>query len=207
MTANLAVLASGRGTNLQTIIEAWQAGRLPVDIVGVVSDNPDAQALERARAHGLRAAVLPAALYPDRRAYGAALVELLKSWGTDMVALAGFMRLVDPVVVRAFPNRILNIHPALLPAFPGLHAQRQALQYGVRVSGCTVHLVDEGMDTGPIVLQAAVPVLPDDTEETLAARILKEEHRLYPEAIRLLATGRLKVEGRRVYISPEEVTL
>ncbi|HHV57612.1 MAG TPA: phosphoribosylglycinamide formyltransferase [Firmicutes bacterium] len=207
MTANLAVLASGRGTNLQAIIEAWQAGRLPVDIVGVVSDNPDAQALERARAHGLRAAVLPAAPYPDRRAYGAALVELLKSWGTDMVALAGFMRLVDPVVVRAFPNRILNIHPALLPAFPGLHAQRQALQYGVRVSGCTVHLVDEGMDTGPIVLQAAVPVLPDDTEETLAARILKEEHRLYPEAIRLLATGRLKVEGRRVYISPEEVTL
>ena len=207
MTANLAVLASGRGTNLQAIIEAWQAGRLPVDIVGVVSDNPDAQALERAQAHGLRAAVLPAAPYPDRRAYGAALVELLKSWGTDMVALAGFMRLVDPVVVRAFPNRILNIHPALLPAFPGLHAQRQALQYGVRVSGCTVHLVDEGMDTGPIVLQAAVPVLPDDTEETLAARILKEEHRLYPEAIRLLATGRLKVEGRRVYISPEEVTL
>jgi len=119
------------------------------------------------------------------------------------VALAGFMRLLDPVVIRAFPWRILNIHPSLLPAFPGLHAQRQALEYGVRVSGCTVHLVDEGMDTGPIVLQAAVPVLPDDTEETLAARILKEEHRLYPEAIRLLATGRLKVEGRRVVILPE----
>lgn len=207
MTTNLAVLASGRGTNLQAIIAAWTGGKLPVNIVGVLSDNPEALALERARAHGLRTAVLTAGPYPDRRAYGAALVGLLKSWRTDIVALAGFMRLIDPVVLEAFPNRILNIHPALLPAFPGLHAQRQALAYGVRVSGCTVHLVDAGMDTGPIVLQAAVPVLPNDTEETLAARILKEEHRLYPEAIRLLATGRLKVEGRRVHILPEEVNL
>lgn len=203
MTANLAVLVSGRGTNLQAIIDAWEAGTLPVEIVGVLSDNPQAKALERASAHGLRTAVLVAASYQDRRAYGEAVRDLLQSWGTDIVALAGFMRLLDPVVIRAFPWRILNIHPSLLPAFPGLHAQRQALEYGVRVSGCTVHLVDEGMDTGPIVLQAAVPVLPDDTEETLAARILKEEHRLYPEAIRLLATGRLKVEGRRVVILPE----
>lgn len=203
MTANLAVLASGRGTNLQAIIDAWEAGRLPVSIVGVVSDNPKAKALERAAAHGLRAAVLPAEPYPSRAAYGEALVKLLRSWQADIIALAGFMRLLDPVVIRAFPNRILNIHPALLPSFPGLHAQRQALAYGVRVSGCTVHLVDEGMDTGPIVLQAAVPVLPDDTEETLAARILTEEHRIYPEAIRLLATGRLKVEGRQVVILPE----
>lgn len=203
MTANLAVLVSGRGTNLQAIVDAWEAGTLPVEIVGVLSDNPKAKALERASAHGLRTAVLEAASYPDRRAYGEAVRDLLKSWGTEIVALAGFMRLLDPVVIRAFPGRILNIHPSLLPAFPGLHAQRQALEYGVRVSGCTVHLVDEGMDTGPIVLQAAVPVLPDDTEETLAARILKEEHRLYPEAIRLLATGRLKVEGRRVVILPE----
>lgn len=203
MKANLAVLVSGRGTNLQAIIEAWEAGELPVNIVGVLSDNPGAKALERASAHGLRTAVLEAASYPDRRAYGEAVRDLLKSWGTEIVALAGFMRLLDPVVVNAFPGRILNIHPSLLPAFPGLHAQRQALEYGVRVSGCTVHLVDEGMDTGPIVLQAAVPVLPDDTEETLAARILEEEHRLYPEAIRLLATGRLKVEGRRVVILPE----
>lgn len=203
MKANLAVLVSGRGTNLQAIIDAWEAGTLPVEIVGVLSDNPGAKALERASAHGLRTAVLEAASYPDRRAYGEAVRDLLKSWGTEIVALAGFMRLLDPVVINAFPGRILNIHPSLLPAFPGLHAQRQALEYGVRVSGCTVHLVDEGMDTGPIVLQAAVPVLPDDTEETLAARILKEEHRLYPEAIRLLATGRLKVEGRRVVILPE----
>jgi phosphoribosylglycinamide formyltransferase-1 len=203
VTANLAVLVSGRGTNLQAIIDAWEAGELPVNIVGVLSDNPGAKALERASAHGLRTAVLVAASYPDRRAYGEAVVGLLESWGTEIVALAGFMRLLDPVVIRAFPGRILNIHPSLLPAFPGLHAQRQALEYGVRVSGCTVHLVDEGMDTGPIVLQAAVPVLPEDTEETLAARILKEEHRLYPEAIRLLATGRLKVEGRRVIILPE----
>lgn len=203
MKANLAVLVSGRGTNLQAIIDAWEAGTLPVEIVGVLSDNPKAKALERASAHGLRTAVLEAASYPDRRAYGEAVRDLLKSWGTEIVALAGFMRLLDPVVINAFPGRILNIHPSLLPAFPGLHAQRQALEYGVRVSGCTVHLVDEGMDTGPIVLQAAVPVLPDDTEETLAARILKEEHRLYPEAIRLLATGRLKVEGRRVVILPE----
>ncbi|MGI6604740.1 MAG: phosphoribosylglycinamide formyltransferase [bacterium] len=198
MTANLAVLASGRGTNLQALIAAWEEGTLPVNMVGVVSNNPAAQALQRAAAHGIRAVVLEDKDYPSRQDYGEALVSLLKSWGTDLVALAGFMRLLDPVVIRAFPNRILNIHPALLPAFPGLHAQRQALEYGVRVSGCTVHLVDEGMDTGPILLQAAVPVLPDDTEDTLAARILKAEHRLYPQAVRLMATGRVQVRGRRV---------
>lgn len=198
MTANLAVLASGRGTNLQALIAAWEEGTLPVNMVGVVSNNPAAQALQRAAAHGIRAVVLEDKDYPSRQDYGEALVSLLKSWGTDLVALAGFMRLLDPVVIRAFPNRILNIHPALLPAFPGLHAQRQALEYGVRVSGCTVHLVDEGMDTGPILLQAAVPVLPDDTEDTLAARILRAEHRLYPQAVRLMATGRVQVRGRRV---------
>ncbi|NLY50589.1 MAG: phosphoribosylglycinamide formyltransferase [Firmicutes bacterium] len=198
MTANLAVLASGRGTNLQALIAAWEEGTLPVNMVGVVSNNPAAQALQRAAAHGIRAVVLEDKDYPSRQDYGEALVSLLKSWGSDLVALAGFMRLLDPVVSRAFPNRILNFHPALLPAFPGLHAQRQALEYGVRVSGCTVHLVDEGMDTGPILLQAAVPVLPDDTEDTLAARILKAEHRLYPQAVRLMATGRVQVRGRRV---------
>lgn len=200
MTARLAVLASGRGTNLQAIIDAWEQGTLPVKIVGVLSNNPEALALQRARSHGIPTAVICQKDYPDRRSYGEALVKQLHEWRTDIVALAGFMLLLDPVVIEAFPQRILNIHPALLPSFKGLDAQKQALDYGVRISGCTVHLVDQDMDTGPIVLQAAVPVLPDDTEETLAARILKEEHRLYPEAIRLLATGRLKVCGRRVQI-------
>jgi phosphoribosylglycinamide formyltransferase-1 len=200
MKSGLAVLASGRGTNLQAIIDAWEHGTLPVDIVGVLSNNPTAQALDRARSCGIPTAVLRLKDYPDRRSYGEALVKQLQDWQTDLVALAGFMLLLDPVVIEAFPHRILNIHPALLPSFKGINAQQQALDYGVRVTGCTVHLVDEDMDTGPIILQAAVPVLPNDTEETLAARILTEEHRLYPEAIRLLAAGRIKVCGRKVLI-------
>lgn len=200
MKSGLAVLASGRGTNLQAIIDAWEHGTLPVDIVGLLSNNPTAQALDRARSCGIPTAVLRLKDYPDRRSYGEALVKQLQDWQTDLVALAGFMLLLDPVVIEAFPHRILNIHPALLPSFKGINAQQQALDYGVRVTGCTVHLVDEDMDTGPIILQAAVPVLPNDTEETLAARILTEEHRLYPEAIRLLAAGRIKVCGRKVRI-------
>ncbi|MGI6128907.1 MAG: phosphoribosylglycinamide formyltransferase [bacterium] len=200
MTAGLAVLASGRGTNLQAIIDAWEKGALPVKMVGVLSNNPKAQALQRAKGHAIPTAVISSQDYPDRHSYGLAIVEQLRAWQTDMVALAGFMLLLDPVVIEAFPHRILNVHPALLPSFKGLDAQQQALDYGVRVTGCTVHLVDQDMDTGPIVLQAPVPVLPDDNEEALAARILKEEHRLYPEAIRLLATGRLKVCGRKVQI-------
>lgn len=200
MKADLAVLVSGRGTNLQAIIDTWEKGCLPVNIVGVLSNNPQAKALERAQDHNIPTAVIQLKNYPDRRSYGEALLKQLQAWQTDIVALAGFMLLVPPVVIKAFEHRILNIHPALLPSFKGLNAQKQALDYGVRITGCTVHLVDEGMDTGPIILQAAVPVLPDDTEESLSDRILKEEHRLYPEAIRLLATGKIKVCGRKVKI-------
>lgn len=200
MSARLAILASGRGTNLQAIIDAWEKGDLPVEMAGVLSNNAKAYALERANKHGIKTAVLPSRGYPNRQAYGLAMVKQLQAWRTDIVALAGFMLIIDPAVVEAFPHRILNIHPALLPSFKGLDAQQQALDYGVRVTGCTVHLVDKDMDTGPIVLQAAVPVLPDDDTDTLAARILIEEHRLYPEAIRLLATGRLKICGRKVKI-------
>ncbi|HKM39796.1 MAG TPA: phosphoribosylglycinamide formyltransferase [bacterium] len=200
MRAKLAVLASGLGTNLQAIIDAQRLGNLPVDIVGVLSNNPDAPALDRARNHGISTAVCLVNEYPDRDSYGRKLVHQLRSWQTTIVALAGFMLLIPPVLVQAFQHRILNIHPALLPSFKGLNAQRQALAHGVRISGCTVHLVDEGMDTGPIILQAAVPVLPTDTEDSLSARILAEEHRLYPEAIRLLALNKIKVSGRKVQI-------
>jgi phosphoribosylglycinamide formyltransferase-1 len=200
MRAKLAVLASGLGTNLQAIIDAQRLGNLPVDIVGVLSNNPDAPALDRARNHGISTAVCLVNEYPDRDSYGRKLVHQLRSWQTTIVALAGFMLLIPPVLVQAFQHRILNIHPALLPSFKGLNAQRQALAHGVKISGCTVHLVDEGMDTGPIILQAAVPVLPTDTEDSLSARILAEEHRLYPEAIRLLALNKIKVSGRKVQI-------
>jgi phosphoribosylglycinamide formyltransferase 1 len=194
----LGVLASGRGSNLQAILDAIEAGRCPARVAVVVSDRKDAPALERARRAGARAVHLDPRAYPDRVAFDEAVAEVLDQHATELVCLAGYMRVLSPEFVRRFPGRILNVHPALLPAFPGLHAQRQALQHGVKVAGATVHFVDEGVDTGPIVLQSAVPVLDNDTEDTLAARILVEEHRLYPEAIRLYAEGRLGVEGRRV---------
>lgn len=194
------VLASGRGSNLQAIMDAIAAGRVPAQVVVVLSDKPGAAALERARAAGIPAEFVDPADFPTREAFDRRLAERLMAYGVDLVVLAGFMRILSPVFVRAFPGRIMNIHPSLLPAFPGLHAQRQALEHGVKVSGCTVHFVDEGLDSGPIILQAAVPVRDDDSEESLAARILEEEHRLYPEAVRLFAEGRLEVRGRRVYI-------
>jgi phosphoribosylglycinamide formyltransferase 1 len=194
----LGVLASGRGSNLQAILDAIEAGRCPARVAVVVSDRKDAPALERARRAGAKAVHLDPGAYPDRVAFDAAVAEVLHQHATELVCLAGYMRVLSADFVRRFPGRILNVHPALLPAFPGLHAQRQALQHGVKVAGATVHFVDEGVDTGPIVLQSAVPVLDNDTEDTLAARILIEEHRLYPEAIRLYAEGRLRVEGRRV---------
>jgi phosphoribosylglycinamide formyltransferase 1 len=196
----LGVLASGRGSNLQAILDAIEAGRCPARVAVVVSDRPGAQALDRARAAGTKAVHLDPAAYPDRTTYDRAIRGLLEEHGVELVCLAGYMRLLSAEVLQAFRGRILNVHPALLPAFPGLHAQRQALAHGVKVTGATVHFVDEGVDTGPIVLQAAVPVREDDTEERLGARILAEEHRLYPEAIRLYAEGRLAVEGRRVRI-------
>ncbi len=196
----LGVLASGRGSNLQAILDAIEAGRCPARVAVVVSDRPGARALDRARTAGVKAVHLDPHACPDRVAYDRAVAAVLAEHGVELVCLAGYMRLLSPAFIAAYRGRILNVHPALLPAFPGLHAQRQAVEHGVKVSGVTVHFVDEGLDTGPIVCQAAVPVRDDDTEETLAARILVEEHRLYPEAIRLYAEGRLDVVGRRVRI-------
>jgi phosphoribosylglycinamide formyltransferase-1 len=196
----LGVLASGRGSNLQAILDAIDGGRCPARVVVVVSDRPDAAALGRARRAGAAAVHVDPQAHPDRAAFDAAVAAVLADHAVELVCLAGYMRLLSSRFVAAWRGRILNVHPALLPAFPGLHAQRQALDYGAKVSGATIHLVDEGVDTGPVVLQAAVPVLDDDTEATLSARILAEEHRLYPEAIRLYAEGRLVVEGRRVRI-------
>jgi phosphoribosylglycinamide formyltransferase-1 len=199
------VLASGRGSNLQALIDSSKEGRLTADIAVVISDVPAAKALERARTAGIEAR------YVDPRRKGARLTEesetdiinLLEEFKVDLIALAGFMRILSERFVRHFKGRIMNIHPSLLPSFPGLHVQRKALEYGVKYSGCTVHFVDEGVDTGPIIVQAAVPILEGDTEEALSARILKEEHRIYTEAVQLFADGRLEVEGRVVHVLPE----
>lgn len=196
----LGVLASGRGSNLQAIIEAIEKGRLKAVLAVVISNKPDAPALERARKHGAQAVFLDPKAASDRDAYDKKILERLTDEKVELVALAGYMKIVTPVLIDAFPNRMMNIHPSLLPAFPGLKAQQQALDWGVRVSGCTVHFVTEGVDTGPIIKQAAVPILDGDTQESLAARILIEEHRIYPEALQLYAEGRLTVEGRRVHI-------
>jgi phosphoribosylglycinamide formyltransferase-1 len=199
----LAVLASGRGSNLQSILDACTRPRFPARVVVVISDRERAPALDRARAAGVEALWVNPKDFADREAFDLALVLELERRGVGLACHAGFMRMLSPAYVRALAGRALNIHPSLLPAFPGLHAQRQALEHGVKVSGATVHFVDEGMDTGPIVLQAAVPVEPADTEETLSARILAQEHRIYPEAIRLFAEGRLHIQGRRVIVLPE----
>lgn len=196
------VLASGNGSNLQALIDRSEEGSLPAEISCVISNNASAFALERARRHGIPAIHLDHRLFAGREAYDNAVVDSLREYGVELVALAGFMRIISPVLIGAFPNSIMNIHPALLPAFPGLHAQRQALDHGVKIAGCTVHFVDAGTDTGPIICQAAVPVLDVDTEESLSARILVEEHRLYPLAVKLFAEGKLTVYGRRVIVKP-----
>ena len=196
----IGALASGGGTNLQVIIDRCQVGKLDAEIVLVISNNPDAVALERASRAGIAIRCIDHRLFSGREAFDAALVQALREAEVDLVVLAGFMRIITPVFVDAFPHRIMNIHPALLPAFPGLHVQRKALEYGVRFAGCTVHFVDTGTDTGPIIIQAVVPVHDDDTEETLSARILEQEHQIYPKAIQLFAEGRLRVEGRRVLV-------
>lgn len=196
----IGVLVSGSGSNLQSILDACAAGRLKARVVCVISNVADAYALERAQAAGVPALHLDHRAHSGREAYDQALVTTLREFGAELVAMAGFMRIITPVLLDAFPMAVMNIHPALLPAFPGLHAQRQALEYGVKVAGCTVHLVDPGTDTGPIIMQAAVPIVEGDTEQTLSARIQKEEHRIYPEAINLFAAGRLSVNGRRVEI-------
>lgn len=197
----IAVLVSGSGTNLQAILDAERRGELGGGQVAVVLSNvPGVQALARAQAAGVTAEVLPHRDFASRQAYDQALLSRLRHHGIELVALAGFMRLISPELLRAFPERVVNIHPSLLPAFPGLHAQKQALDYGARISGCTVHLVDEGCDTGPILSQAAVPVRDDDDVQTLTARILAEEHRLYPAALRALCEGRVQVAGRQVTV-------
>jgi phosphoribosylglycinamide formyltransferase 1 len=196
----LGVLISGRGSNLQAILDAIREGSLDARVGVVVSNHASAKGLERAEAAGVSTRVLSHKDYASREDFDGALVAILREHGVDLVCLAGFMRILSPVLVRAFPGRILNIHPSLLPAFVGLHAQRQALEHGVKVTGATVHLVDEDLDHGPILLQRAVPVLEDDDEETLSARILEEEHRAYPEAIKLVLNGRVRVAGRRAVI-------
>jgi len=196
----IAVLISGSGTNLQSIIDAIAANRLNAKIELVLSNRADAFGLVRARNHNIPTEVLDHKSFLSREAYDQAVVDLLHSRGVHLVALAGFMRLLSPVFVKSFSNRIMNIHPALLPSFPGLHVQKKAIEHGVRFSGCTVHFVNEECDEGPIIIQAVVPVFPDDTEEQLAERILKQEHRIYPRAIQLYAEGRLHVAGRRVMV-------
>lgn len=196
----VAVLASGRGSNLQAILDAAARPGFPARVALVVSDRERAVALERAAAAGVRGVFLNPKDFADRAAFDAALSRLLEDAGIGLVCLAGFMRILGAAFVRSWHGRMLNVHPSLLPAFPGLAAQQQALDYGVKVAGATVHFVDEGVDTGPIVLQASVPVRDTDTEESLSERILVEEHRLYPEAIRLFAEGRLRIAGRRVVV-------
>jgi phosphoribosylglycinamide formyltransferase-1 len=195
---NIGVLISGRGSNLQAIIDAIRDGRLDARLAIVISNRADAYGLERAREADVDTLVRDHKAWPSREAYEAVLVEDLRARNVDLVCLAGFMRLLGATFVNAFPSRILNIHPALLPSFPGLHAQRQALEHGVRFSGATVHLVDTNLDAGPIIMQAVVPVFDDDTEETLSARILEAEHRIYPEAIQRVLDGRWTLQGRRL---------
>jgi len=196
----IGVLISGSGTNLQSIIDAIEAKKLDARIEIVLSNKADAYGLVRAQNHGIRTEVLDHKVFTSREAYDQAVVDLLLGRGVELVVLAGFMRLLSPVFVQAYSNRIMNIHPALLPAFPGLHVQKKALDHGVRFAGCTVHFVNEECDEGPIIIQAVVPVFPDDTEEALAARILKQEHSIYPRAIQLYAEGRLHVVGRKVFV-------
>jgi len=197
----IAVLVSGRGSNLQAIIDNIEKGLLPAEIAVVISDQPEAYSLERARKHNIPSVPLSAKGYKGKREeYDVLLVKELQKHRVELVCLAGFMRIITPALIKAFPSRILNIHPALLPAFPGLHVQKAALEHGVKFSGCTVHFVDEDMDTGPIIIQAVVPVLDNDTEDSLSERILKQEHKIYSRAIQLYAEGRLKIAGRRVMV-------
>ena len=200
-THRLGILLSGRGSNFMAIADNVAAGKIPAEIAVVISNRHDAPGLEEAKRRGLDTRLIPSKGL-ERDQYDRMVVEALKEKQVDLVCLAGFMRLLSAYFVSQFPNRILNIHPALLPAFPGLEAQRQALEHGVKITGCTVHFVDENLDAGPIIVQAAVPVLDEDTPETLSARILKEEHRIYSEAINIVLSGGWRIEGRRVIRAP-----
>jgi len=196
----IGVLASGRGSNLQAIIDASEHGKLDAEVVVVISDISDAYALERAKKHGIPGFHINPKNFKNKKEYEEAIVNKLREHDIRLVVLAGYMRLVTSVLIDAFDGNIMNIHPALLPSFKGLHAQQQALEYGVRYSGCSVHFVTVDVDGGPVILQAVVPVFDNDTEETLSARILEKEHMIYPEAVQLFAEGRLKREGKRVFI-------
>jgi phosphoribosylglycinamide formyltransferase, formyltetrahydrofolate-dependent len=196
----IAVLASGRGSNFQAVLDAIATGDIPAICVGLVTDNPRAYAIERARGAGIPVTVVDYARFPSKAAYEEALLAAMQGCRADLFVLAGYMRILGAGIVHEFSGRMMNIHPALLPAFTGLHAQRQAVECGVKVAGCTVHLVDEGMDTGPIVVQRCVPVLPDDDESTLADRILVEEHKALPLAVKFFCEDRLEVTGRRVRV-------
>lgn len=196
----IGVLASGRGSNLQALIQEWQKGHLAGELVAVGADNPEALALKRAEDAGIPQKSFPRAAFASRADQEIAILNWLKEEEVELLLLAGFMRVLSEEFLRELNRPVLNIHPSLLPAFPGLNAQRQALEYGVKVSGCTVHFVDEGLDSGPIILQEAVPVLPEDTEESLSARILEVEHRLYPQAVNLVASGKVVRQGRIVEI-------
>jgi phosphoribosylglycinamide formyltransferase-1 len=196
----IGVLASGRGSNFQSIIDEIESDRLNAEIVLLITDNPSAFAIERAIKHRIDYLIILPKEYRSRDDLFSNISDELKKKNVELVVLAGFMRIVGKPLIDAFPNRIMNIHPALLPSFPGLHGQKQALDYGVKISGCTVHFVDEGMDTGPVIIQAAVPVSQHDTEETLSEKILRLEHKIYPEAIRLFSEGKIEVQGRKVRI-------
>jgi phosphoribosylglycinamide formyltransferase-1 len=204
---DLGILVSGNGSNLQAIIDRCAEGTLDAKIRIVLSNNPKAYALERCRKHGIPAMVIDHHEFPSRELFDRRAVELLKAAGVELVVMAGFMRILSSEFFRSFPLRIMNIHPALLPAFPGIHVQQEALEYGVKFSGCTVHFADEGVDSGPIIIQAVVPVYDDDTADTLADRILNEEHRIYPQAIQYYAEGRIEMEGRKVRIKNERRTI
>lgn len=201
MAKRIGVLLSGRGSNFEALAESIAAGRLPdTEIAIVISNREGAPGVDRAKQRKIRTRVIPSKGL-EREVYDRQVVAALKEQQIDLVCLAGYMRLLSPFFVASFTGRILNIHPSLLPSFPGLEAQRQALEYGVKFAGCTVHFVDENLDAGPIVLQAAVPVQDDDTEETLSSRILQQEHRLYTDAVRIVLEGRYKIEGRRVVVT------
>lgn len=197
---NLGVLISGRGSNLQSIIDASEKGKMTAKVAVVISNEPAAQGLERAKKHGIPTAVFDPKAFKDKNTYELEIVKTLKAHNVELVCLAGYMKIVGPVLLEHFQGKMINIHPSLLPSFPGLHAQQQALDHGVTVTGCTVHFVDAGCDTGPIIIQSAVPVKENDTEETLSARILLQEHHIYPLAIDFIARDKLKIEGRKVKI-------
>ncbi|MDO9325703.1 MAG: phosphoribosylglycinamide formyltransferase [Methanoregula sp.] len=197
---HIAVVASGRGSNFQAIIDAISTGKIPAECAALITDNPKAYAIERAQKAGIPCRIVDYSTFPSREVYERALLATMQDAGVDLFVLAGYMRILGSSIVKAFPGKMINIHPALLPSFTGLHAQRQAVQHGVKVAGCTVHFVDESLDGGPIILQKCVPVLDSDDEDDLAERILGQEHVVFPEAIRLFCEDRLIIEGRKVRI-------